>query len=155
MNLKIYYSNKKKETSRTVKLVYLVDRAVKAALEYMNFPYDCEISLTFCGDDDIRELNKKFRNIDKATDVLSFPLLDFRGGDEPDEELNELGDIVINLDRAAKQADEYGHSLEREVAFLAVHSTLHLLGLDHERSEEEDEFVCSLQDEIMKEIELK
>lgn len=154
MNLKIYYCNKTKETSKTIKLVYLVDRAVKAALTYMNFPYDCEVSLTFCHDDYIQELNKKYRKRDQATDVLSFPLLDFRNGDEPDEELNELGDIVINLDRAAKQAEEYGHSLEREVAFLAVHSTLHLLGLDHERSEEEDEFVCSLQDEIMKEIKL-
>lgn len=155
MNLKIYYSNKLKETSATVKLVYLVRKAVKAALGYMNFPYDCEISLTFCGDDYIKELNSKYRGRDAVTDVLSFPLCDFRNGDEPDEELNELGDIVINLERAKQQAQEYGHSLEREVAFLAVHSTLHLLGLDHERSKEEDEFVCSLQDEIMKNLKLE
>jgi probable rRNA maturation factor len=155
MNLRIYYSNKLKETSRTVKLVYLVKRSVKATLGYMNFPYDCEVSLTFCGDEYIRELNAKYRNKDSVTDVLSFPLCDFRNGDEPDEELNELGDIVINLERAKLQAEEYGHSLEREVAFLAVHSTLHLLGLDHERSEEEDEFVCSLQDEIMKVLKIE
>ena len=150
INLRIYYSNKLKETSRTVKLVYLVKRAIKETLNYMNFPFDCEVSLTFCGDDYIRELNAKYRDRDSVTDVLSFPLNDFRNGDEPDEELNELGDVVINLKRAEEQAAEYGHSLEREVSFLAVHSTLHLLGLDHERSEEEDEFVNSLQDEIMK-----
>ncbi|MBQ7714755.1 MAG: rRNA maturation RNase YbeY [Clostridia bacterium] len=152
MNIKIFYSNKLRETDRTIKLVYLVKKAVKASLEYMNFPYDCEVSLTFCGDEFIRELNCKYRKKDSATDVLSFPLNDFSSGDEPDEELNELGDIVINIERAAVQAEEYGHSLEREVAFLAIHSTLHLLGLDHERSEEEDEFVCSLQDEIIKEV---
>ncbi|MBR0303274.1 MAG: rRNA maturation RNase YbeY, partial [Clostridia bacterium] len=125
------------------------------ALGYMNFPYDCEISLTFCTDEYIKELNSKYRGRDAATDVLSFPLHDFRNDEEPDEELNELGDIVINLERASQQAQEYGHSLRREVAFLAVHSTLHLLGLDHERSEEEDEFVCSLQDEIMKTFEIE
>ncbi|MBR6052102.1 MAG: rRNA maturation RNase YbeY [Clostridia bacterium] len=154
MNLRIYYSNKLTETSETVKLVYLVHKAVKAALGYMNFQFDSEISLTFCGDEYIRGLNAKYRNKDSATDVLSFPLCDFRNGDEPDEELNELGDIVINLERAKKQAEEYGHSFRHEVAFLAVHSTLHLLGLDHERSAEEDEFVCSLQDEIMKELDI-
>lgn len=150
MNLKIYYSNKLTETKRTLKLACLVEKAVKAALNYMNFPFDCEVSLTFCGDEYIKKLNAKYRKRDTATDVLSFPLCDFRNGDEPDEELNELGDIVINLERAQTQADEIGHSLEREVAFLAIHSTLHLLGLDHERSAEEDEFVCSLQDEIIK-----
>ena len=152
MNLRIYYSNKLTETSETVKLVYLVKKAVKAALGYMNFQFDSEVSLTFCGDEYIRELNAKYRGRDAVTDVLSFPLCDFRNGDEPDEELNELGDIVINLKRAKEQSEEYGHSFRHEVAFLAVHSTLHLLGLDHERSEEEDEFVCSLQDEIMKEL---
>ena len=154
MNLRIYYSNKLAETSETVKLVYLVRKAVKATLGYMNFQFDSEISLTFCGDEYIKELNAKYRNKDSATDVLSFPLCDFRNGDEPDEELNELGDIVINLERAKKQAEEYGHSFRHEVAFLAVHSTLHLLGLDHERSAEEDEFVCSLQDEIMNELDI-
>ena len=155
MNLRIYYSNKSKDTKETIELVYLVKKAVKATLGYMNFPYDCEISLTFCGDDHIKELNAKYRDKDAVTDVLSFPLHDFREGEEPDEELNELGDIVINLKRAAEQALEFGHSLRREVAFLAVHSTLHLLGLDHERSEEEDEFVNSLQDEIMKTLKIE
>lgn len=149
MNITVYYSNKLRETKKTINFVFLVKKAVKAALDYMNFPYDCEVSLTFCGDDYIKEINAKYRGKDAVTDVLSFPLNDFRNGDEPDEELTELGDIVINLKRAEEQAVEYGHSIEREVSFLAVHSTLHLLGLDHDRSSEEDAFVNELQDGIM------
>lgn len=152
MNITVYYSNKSRDTAETVGLLFLVKKAVRATLEYMNFPYDCEVSVTFCGDGYIRELNSKFRNRDSVTDVLSFPLNDFRNGDEPCEELTELGDIVINLERAAVQAAELGNSFEREVAFLGIHSTLHLLGLDHEKSEDEDAFVCELQRAIIKEM---
>lgn len=152
MNITVYYSNKIKETPETVGLLFLVKKAVKTTLEYMNFPYDCEVSVTFCDDEYIKSINAKFRNKDTVTDVLSFPLNDFRNGDEPDEELTELGDIVINLKRAREQAAEIGNTYEREVAFLGIHSTLHLLGLDHERSEDEDKFVCELQDAIIKEM---
>lgn len=152
MSITVYYSNKLKETTETVGLLFLVKKAVRETLEYMNFPYDTEVSVTFCGDEHIRELNNKFRGKDSVTDVLSFPLYDFRNGDEPDEELTELGDIVINLKRASEQASEYGHSYEREVAFLAVHSALHLLGIDHEVSEEEDKFMRELQNEVMKRL---
>ena len=98
------------------------------------------MSVTFTDDAGIRELNKNFRNIDSATDVLSFPLFDFEGSEEPavDELENMLGDIVISLERAEAQAEEYGHNFEREVAFLTVHSMLHLLGYDHVNSEEEE-----------------
>ncbi len=149
MSITVYYSNKIKETPETVGLLFLVKKSVKETLDYMNFPYDTEVSVTFCGDDYIKEINGKFRNKDAVTDVLSFPLNDFRNGDEPDEELTELGDIVINLNRAKEQAAEYGHSYEREVAFLAVHSTLHLLGIDHEVSDEEDKFMRELQNAVM------
>ncbi len=156
MILNVFYCNKERDTTETVCLLFLVKKAVKAALGYMNFDFDSEISLTFCSDDHIKELNAKYRDRDAVTDVLSFPLNDFRNGDEPSfDDVCELGDIVINLTRAREQAEEYGHSYEREVAFLAVHSTLHLLGLDHEASEEEDKFVCELQDAIMKEIGLE
>ncbi len=152
MSITVYYSNKLKETTETIGLLFLVKKAIRETLDYMNFPYDTEVSVTFCGDEHIRTLNAKFRNKDTVTDVLSFPLNDFRNGDVPDEELTELGDIVINLKRAKEQADEYGHTYEREVAFLAVHSTLHLLGIDHEVSEEEDKFMCELQNEVMKKL---
>lgn len=152
MSITVYYSNKLKETTETVGLLFLVKKAVRETLDYMNFTYDSEVSVTFCGNEHIQSLNAKFRNKDAVTDVLSFPLNDFRNGDEPDEELTELGDIVINLERAKEQAEEYCHSYEREVAFLAVHSTLHLLGIDHEVSEEEDKFMRELQGEIMKRL---
>ncbi len=152
MNITVYYSNKTKETAETVGLLFLVKKAIKATLEYMNFPSDVEVSVTFCSDADIRELNRKFRNNDSVTDVLSFPLNDFRNSDEPDDCLTELGDIVINLKRAREQSEEYAHSYEREVAFLAVHSTLHLLGIDHEVSSEEDAFMRELQDAILSEM---
>ena len=91
--------------------------------------------------------------MDKPTDVLSFPLLDFEGDcEEPpiDELISNLGDIVISLERAKEQAEEFGHSFAREVAFLTVHSMLHLLGYDHEKGEEEDKEMRARQSEIMK-----
>ena len=94
---------------------------------------ELEISILFCGDDEIKRLNREYRGIDKATDVLSFPLLD-----EEDDGVSPavLGDIAISVPRAQLQAEEYGHSFEREICFLAAHSALHLIGYDHENDEE-------------------
>lgn len=155
MNVTVYYSNKCRETAETIGLLFLVKKAAKKTLEYMNFPSDVELSVVFCSHEHIRSLNAKYRNKDASTDVLSFPLNDFRAGDAPDDDVTELGDIVINLERAREQAEEYGHAYETEVAFLAVHSTLHLLGIDHEISEDEDKFMQELQDAIMNELGLE
>ena len=96
------------------------------------------VSVTFTDNEGIREKNREFRGIDAPTDVLSFPIYDFRHGEGPlPGEVCELGDIVISLERAAEQAEDFGHSYEREVAFLTVHSVLHLLGYDHLEPEEE------------------
>lgn len=95
-----------------------------------------EISLILVDDRQIRELNRTYRNVDQATDVLSFDLQDEMTGHEEDR---LLGDVVISIERAAAQAQEYGHSLEREIAFLAVHGMLHLLGYDHHSTAEEKE----------------
>ena len=92
--------------------------------------------MTFTDNEGIRELNRLYRNIDRPTDVLSFPMFDFSDEDEIVE--GALGDIVISLERAREQAETFGHSFEREVAFLCVHSMLHLLGYDHELGEQED-----------------
>lgn len=110
---------------------------------------DITLNLTFTDDDSIREVNKEFRDIDKSTDVLSFPAIDFEKpsdfsfltGDEPDyfdPDTNELilGDIMISLEHAHAQADEYGHSFKREIAFLITHSLLHLCGYDHMEDDE-------------------
>ena len=110
----------------------LVRRCCKAVLEMEGFADPAEISVTFVDDDEIRKLNKEFRNIDRSTDVLSFPL-----GENGVYDVNNstgakvLGDIVISVPHAIDQADRYGHTLQREIGFLTVHSMLHLLGYDH------------------------
>ena len=110
----------------------LVRRCCTAVLQCENFDGPAEVSVTFTDDARIRELNREYRNIDKSTDVLSFPL-----GENGEYDLNRdtgaklLGDIVISMDHARAQAEEYGHSLDREIGFLTVHSMLHLLGYDH------------------------
>ena len=136
----IYFENSQDKTEITYKLKRLVRLSVEATLAYEGYKNSCEVSVTFTDDEGIRKLNNSFRNIDSATDVLSFPLFDYEGSDEPpvDELQNMLGDIVISLERATAQAEEYGHSFEREVAFLCVHSMLHLLGYDHVNSEDEE-----------------
>lgn len=138
--LMIYFENSQDSMEITYKLKRLVRLSVEAALAFEGYGNTCEVSVTFTDDAGIRELNRSFRNIDSATDVLSFPLFDFEGSEEPavDELENMLGDIVISLERAEAQAEEFGHSFEREVAFLTVHSMLHLLGYDHVNSEEEE-----------------
>ncbi|MBQ9355178.1 MAG: rRNA maturation RNase YbeY [Clostridia bacterium] len=121
---------KKEKVSRETKA--LVKKACRAVLHEENFNDNAEIELTFVDDEQIKELNKEYRNIDKSTDVLSFPLGENGIYDKnPENGFYMLGDIVISVDHAEKQADLYGHGIEREVAFLTVHSMLHLLGYDH------------------------
>ena len=125
-------------------------KAIRAALRYENFTQDAMVSVTFTDNDGIRELNREYREKDAATDVLSFPMYTMEEDDRPEPDMTaELGDIVLSLERAGKQAAEFGHSFERETAFLTVHSVLHLLGYDHERSEEEEKDMFRRQEEIM------
>ena len=119
------------------------ESVINEALNHEGCPYEAEVGLLITGDESIEELNNQFRNIDKSTDVLSFPFIDydapacFDGFDERDELFNPdtgelmLGDIVISMDHCIKQAAEYGHGLIREFAFLIAHSMLHLMGYDH------------------------
>ena len=150
MKITVYYSNKQKTEKAGLSLRLLLKKAIRAALVYENFDLPCGVSVTFTDNEGIRELNREYRGKDSATDVLSFPLYDFAAGEEllPCEHA-ELGDIVLSLERAREQAAELGHSYERETAFLCVHSVLHLLGYDHERSAEEEEDMCRRQREIM------
>ena len=138
--LMIYFENDQEKMPISYKLKKLVRFAIEVTLAYEEIARDLEVSVTFTDDEGIRKLNRNFRKIDRATDVLSFPLFDFEGdGDTLADELDDmLGDIVLSLERAVAQAEEYGHSFEREVAFLTVHSMLHLLGYDHETSEEDE-----------------
>lgn len=124
----------------------LITRCAKAVFEAEGAPEGCFVDVTIVDGDTIREINRENRGKDAVTDVLSFPMLEFFNGEWPEdieEERNPeddslfLGDMILNYNRAAEQAAEYGHSVERECGFLTVHSMLHLLGYDHERSEEE------------------
>ena len=153
MDVKIYFSNRQKTLKAGFPLRLLVKKAIRAALEYEDFRYPCSVSVTFIDNKGIQELNREYRGKDTATDVLSFPLYDFAAGEEPlTDERVELGDVVLSLERAKEQAAELGHSYEREAAFLCVHSVLHLLGYDHELSQEDEEDMCRRQRDIMKKL---
>lgn len=155
MNMIVYFENEQEKQPVTYKLKMLVRRAIEATLDHEQYGNACEVSVTFTDDASIHELNKKFRGVDRPTDVLSFPLFDYEGeSEEPpvDELLGMLGDVVISLETAARQAEEFGHSFEREVAFLTVHSMLHLLGYDHETGDEDEAEMRAKQREIMERL---
>ena len=141
----------------------LAKRVVEEALDYVGCPYEAEVNLLLTENAQIHEMNKEFRGIDRATDVLSFPMIDYP---EPgtfdfleeqedcfDPESGELtlGDIVISKEKVLAQAEEYGHSPRREYAFLIAHSVLHLTGYDHMEEEERIEME-TLQREILNEL---
>lgn len=119
----------------------LIEKTVRACIKSESYEKSTEVSILIVGKEKIRQINKEFRGIDKETDVLSFPMLDFT-------ENSSLGDIVINIERARQQASDYEHSFERELAFLVVHSMLHLFDYDHE-SKEDEQIMFTKQDEIL------
>jgi probable rRNA maturation factor len=151
MKIRIYFENMQNKLPACYSLKILMRHAVEATLRYENITRDTEISITFVDDAEIRKLNLLYRSKDKATDVLSFPLEE-NAECSGDSGTLVLGDIVISLERAKAQAAEYGHSYEREAAFLCVHSMLHLLGYDHEKSEADDMDMRRRQREIMESI---
>lgn len=130
--VKVIISNEQHEVRIPTGVRLLVRRCCTAVLVLEEFDGSAEISVTFVDDDEIQKLNKEYRNIDRSTDVLSFPM-----GENGVYDVNQdtgakiLGDIVISIHHAIDQADRYGHSLQREIGFLTVHSMLHLLGYDH------------------------
>lgn len=141
----------------------IAEKVAEAALTYENCPYEAEINLLLTTDEEIQQMNLQFRNIDRATDVLSFPMLeyeqpgDFSLAEEEDSCFNpdsgelELGDIVISVPRMKAQAKEYGHMELREYAFLIAHSMLHLMGYDH-MTEEEAKVMEKKQEEILESL---
>ena len=130
--IKVIISNQQKAVKIPTGVRMLVRRCCHAVLIQENFEGSAEISVTFVDDKQIQELNKKHRNLDQPTDVLSFPLGENGQYDvNPDTGAKMLGDIVIAMERAVAQAEQYDHPLPREIAFLTVHSMLHLLGYDH------------------------
>ncbi len=128
----------------------LIENCFLKALELEGYQDKFEVSLTFAVDDYVRKLNREFRNNDSVTDVLSFPLGENGSYDEnPETGRLMLGDIVIAVGRAKKQAEEYNHSYERELCFLAVHSFFHLLGYDHEAGKAEESEMFAKQESVL------
>ena len=131
--VKVVITDNQQEVKIPTGIRMLLRRACTAVLVHEQFEKSAEVGVRFVDEDEIRALNAKHRNIDEPTDVLSFPL-----GENGAYDINhgtgalQLGDIVISLPRAVEQARLYGHSLQRELAYLTVHSMLHLLGYDHE-----------------------
>lgn len=141
----IFISNEQDKITVTPGLKRLIVNAAAQTLESEEYEGRAEVSVTLCDNERIHELNREYRGVDRATDVLSFPLFD----DEVEGEECALGDIVISLEKAQAQAEEYGHSFEREVAFLCVHSVLHLLGYDHEEGKAEESEMFDKQKKIL------
>lgn len=143
----------------------LANEVAEAALDYVNCPYEAEVNLLLTMNEQIHQMNMEFRGIDRPTDVLSFPMVDYEEPGEFDflEERDDyfhpesgelmLGDIVISKEKVLSQAEEYGHSPKREFAFLIAHSMLHLTGYDH--MEEEERVVMErMQKEILEKLEI-
>ena len=127
----------------------LAKKVIEAALDYEGCPYEAEVSLLLTTNEGIRQINREYRRIDRATDVLSFPMLEYESpsdftcaeieaGSSFNPETGELvlGDIILSMEKVREQARKYGHSEEREYAFLITHSMLHLFGYDHMEPEE-------------------
>lgn len=151
MKHRIYVKNEQKEEAYTPAMRSYIVSAITKTLNFEEFEDPCEVSVTLTNDENIRKLNKEYRDKDKETDVLSFPQFD---GEYTEDDMVDgylpIGDIVISLQRARAQAEALEHSINEETAFLCVHSTLHLLGYDHETSKEDEEEMFAHQKAIMK-----
>ena len=130
----------------------IIEEIVVAALDYEKCPYEAEVNVLLTNNEEIHKINKEYRGIDRPTDVLSFPMVDYDkpANFDPLEDASEdyfnfetgelvLGDIIISVDKVYEQAESYGHSLERELGFLVAHSMLHLFGYDHMEEEEREQ----------------
>lgn len=157
MKLTVYNRQKTQEISKDIQK--LIEKAVKLCVKKEGFPYPCEASVTLTDNETIQDLNREHRSIDKPTDVLSFPLIEYINGEpqiqpgdiEPDSGQVFLGDIIISVEKAFEQAQSYAHSVDRELSFLAVHGILHLLGYDHE-TEDDEKLMFSIQEEVLNEM---
>ncbi|MGN0613018.1 MAG: rRNA maturation RNase YbeY [Porcipelethomonas sp.] len=152
--LKVYVKNKQNAVKIPVGIKMLIRRSCQAVLTTEKFGKDAEVSVSFVSNKEIRSLNKAYRNKDTETDVLSFPLTNEDGTQEINAETGFvlLGDVVISLEMAVKQADMYGHSLEREIGFLTVHSMLHLLGYDHETSPLDERLMREKEEAVLEKL---
>ncbi len=144
----------------------LAEEVVEHCLDYVSFPYEAEVNLTLTDNEGIHAINKEFRDMDRPTDVLSFPMLSYdipgdfafldnEASDDFNPDTGEalLGDIVISVEKVLEQAESFGHTAKREFAFLITHSMLHLFGYDH-MTEEDAKLMESKQKEILEEMQI-
>lgn len=129
--MEIYYDDRQDDIKISEEIKDLIEKSIAAVLKVEELDENVEVSVSFVGDEEIRELNRDYRGVDKSTDVLSFPM-----DDEFILDNRILGDVIINTRRVREQAEELGHSNEREFSYLTVHSILHLLGYDHMEDED-------------------
>lgn len=151
----VYFQNRQKKLKITPAIRKCIKDAINEALLEEEASRPAEVSVSFVDNEEIHALNLEYRGKDKPTDVLSFPMWeegDEVGDTDPKNGAVMLGDIVISTEKAVAQAEEYGHSPEREFAFLAVHSVLHLLGYDHETSEEDEQYMKMRQEAVLLKI---
>jgi len=141
--MEIYLNNNQSKTE--LNLEYW-ENFVSQILELLKLDDDNEISITFTNNEEIHKLNKEYRRVNSPTDVLSFPF-----NNELKLPIHILGDIIISIEKAEEQAKEFGHSIDREIAFLIVHGILHLLGYDHKKPEQEEKMI-SKQKELLKDF---
>lgn len=160
MTAEIYINNEQNDIELNEELEKLINTVVNAALNYENATKDMEVSVYLTDNENIQILNREHRDKDMPTDVLSFPMLEFENGEMVDDigdyfdDVLILGDIIISVERAISQAEEYGHSVERELGFLLCHSVLHLLGYDHE-DDDERKIMREKEEAILDSINLK
>ena len=153
---RIIIENEQNKIKISEEIENTIKKVIDASLEYENCDFDAEVSVTIVDNEAIRDINNETRNLNMPTDVLSFPMLYFdEEGNiidsdfDMDGDILVLGDIVISAERAKAQAEEFGHSFLREMAFLTVHSMLHLLGYDHVDNPEGERVMFAKQEEIL------
>lgn len=157
--VELIIENEQNKEEFTTEMSSLIQTVCEKVMETEECDFDAQISLTLTDNENIRQINNEHRGIDRPTDVLSFPMLEFdENGDiienefEYDEDMIMLGDIVISMERAREQSIEFGHSFTRELAFLTAHSMLHLLGYDHVDDEEGERIMCQKQEAVLGEL---
>ncbi|WBW95770.1 rRNA maturation RNase YbeY [Oceanirhabdus sp. W0125-5] len=161
----IYIENNYENFEIQEEILHTIERAIEFALKEEEIDFDYEVSVTLVNNEEIRNINKDNRGIDKATDVLSFPCIEYEEGKVFKElyDINSfddsyfdgdalvLGDIVLSLDKCKEQSEEYGHSFKRESAYLVIHSVLHLLGYDH-MNEDDKRKMRKREEELLEEL---
>ncbi|MDQ2085982.1 rRNA maturation RNase YbeY [Herbivorax sp. ANBcel31] len=158
----VYIENLQDRVELNDKIVNLMNDAVKNIIGSENFDYPYDVDIMIVDDEKIRQMNLEYRNIDKVTDVLSFPIVDMHEGTiksscgdfDKDEGVIILGDIVISIEKTVAQSLDYGHSFERELIFLLTHGVYHLLGYDHDTVEREKK-MFEKQDKVLNKMGLE